>query len=57
VALRYPGRGRFVAAHDDEYTFTFGRERPAKAVVAEYFDGTFSATRHIEPDKSNQTAR
>lgn len=57
VALRYQGRGRFVAADDDEYTFTFGRERPAKAVVAEYFDGIFPATRHIEPEKSNQTAR
>lgn len=55
--LSYQGKGRFVTSNDDEYTFTFGREWPAKTVVAEYFDGTFPATRHAEQDKIKQTAK
>ena len=46
MALRYQGRGRFVTADDDEYTFSFGDGQPARSVVAEFFDGTFPATRH-----------
>ena len=57
MPLRYQGRGRFVAADDDEFTFSFSSERPARAVVAEFFDGSFPAARHIEPPKNPQAVK